>query len=81
MSGRSGGQPNLSDKELTDLVLSIRKLADTLVGLAAGKFREGSIPLLLRHGFTPDQASRITDDTWRRVLDLKHKGPREAGDP
>ena len=81
MSGRSGGQPNLSDKELTDLVLSLRKLADTLVGLAANKFREGSIPLLLKHGFTPDQADKISDDTWRRVLDLERKRSQAAGDP
>lgn len=81
MSGRSVGRPNLSDKELTDLVLSIRKLAHTLVDLAANKFREGSIPLLLRHGFTPDQANKISDDTWRRVLDLERKRSRAAGDP
>lgn len=81
MSGRSGGQPNLSDKELTDLVLGLRKLADTLVGLAANKFREGSITLLLKHGFTPDQANRVTDDTWRQVLDQKRKGSRGTGDP
>lgn len=81
MSGRSGGQPDLSDKELTDLVLSIRKLANTLVDLAANKFREGSMPLLLKHGFTPDQANKISDDSWRQVLDLKRKRSQAAGGP
>ena len=73
MSGPTGGKPELSDEALTDLVLKTQKLANTLLDLALGKFREGSIPLLVRYGFTHDQATKIALDTWCQVLDSKRK--------
>lgn len=73
MSEQSGGVPRISDEQLTTLVANMQKFAATLLDMAAGKFREGCMSLLVQQGFTHDQADRVIADTWCQALDTKRK--------
>ena len=58
----------------------MQRFAATLLDMAAGKFREGCMSLLVKQGFTHDQADRIIADTWHQALASKRKQFHDRGD-